>query len=248
MNRAKLNGAGGSGWVQLLKVDVDLGQALDAEDLATCAEEVVAPSAVLKPGVWHAPRDSSSTLFVCDGLLLRELTIGRRRGAELLGPGDVLSAGDGPATNGLPVKAGVRWRVLEDTRVAVLEQRFWQSAARWPEVFAAVVDRAIARAQALGVHLAVSSLPRVEDRLLLLFWQLSDRWGRVTADGLRLNLPLTHEVLGELVGAQRPTVTSALSRLARRGDLVRCDDGGWVLQADSALDAAALETLTAAAA
>ena len=67
----------------------------------------------------------------------------------------------------------------------------------------------------------------------MLFWHLSERWGRVTAEGVRLELPLTHEVLAELVGAQRPTVTTALSRLARRGELVRVAGRSWLLRASS---------------
>jgi CRP-like cAMP-binding protein len=39
---------------------------------------------------------------------------------------------------------------------------------------------------------------------------------------------LTHSVLADLVAARRPTVTSALSELAKRGDVIPVDDG-WLL-------------------
>jgi CRP/FNR family cyclic AMP-dependent transcriptional regulator len=96
-------------------------------------------------------------------------------------------------------------------------------------VLGAVVTRAVRRAQSLAAHLTISSMTRVEDRLSLLFWHLADRWGRVTPDGVLLELPLTHELLAELVGAQRPTVTSALTQLSRRNALLRQSSGTWLL-------------------
>jgi DNA-binding IclR family transcriptional regulator len=63
----------------------------------------------------------------------------------------------------------------------------------------------------------------------MLFWLLSDRWGAVTPDGVRVTLPLTHETLAMLVGSRRPTVTLALQRLARAGLLMREPGHSWLL-------------------
>jgi CRP/FNR family cyclic AMP-dependent transcriptional regulator len=54
-------------------------------------------------------------------------------------------------------------------------------------------------------------------RLALLLWHLAARWGRVEPGGIRLPLPLTHQLLGRLVGAERPSVSHALARLSRAG-------------------------------
>jgi hypothetical protein len=45
-------------------------------------------------------------------------------------------------------------------------------------------------------------------------------------------LALTHRILGQLVGARRPTVSTALSELAERQELVRRGDGSWLLRGD----------------
>jgi CRP-like cAMP-binding protein len=45
---------------------------------------------------------------------------------------------------------------------------------------------------------------------------------------VRLELPLTHELLAHLSGARRPSVSSALARLTADGR-VRRERGGWVL-------------------
>jgi hypothetical protein len=52
-------------------------------------------------------------------------------------------------------------------------------------------------------------------------------------------LRLTHTVLADLVAARRPTVTSALSDLSKRG-LVRAMDEGWLLLGDAPTEAPAL--------
>jgi CRP/FNR family transcriptional regulator, cyclic AMP receptor protein len=75
-------------------------------------------------------------------------------------------------------------------------------------------------------------MPRVEERILGLLGHFAARWGRVTAAGITLALPLTHEALGILIGARRPTVSLALKALADEGRLTRLADGAWLLAAD----------------
>ncbi len=68
----------------------------------------------------------------------------------------------------------------------------------------------------------------MEERLLAILWLLAESWGRVTRTGTTLPLSLTHDVLGALVGARRPTVTLALGQLVRRGAILQQEDG-WLL-------------------
>ena len=51
----------------------------------------------------------------------------------------------------------------------------------------------------------------------------------MTPDGVVLPLALRHDVMAHLVGARRPTVSSAMGRLQRRGALRPRAAGGWVL-------------------
>jgi hypothetical protein len=78
------------------------------------------------------------------------------------------------------------------------------------------------------VQLAICQLPRVEERLLALMWWLAESWGRVTSVGTLLPVAMTHDVLGALVGARRPTVTLAIGELVERGAIAR-QDRGWLL-------------------
>ena len=56
-------------------------------------------------------------------------------------------------------------------------------------------------------------------RITLLLWHLAGRWGRVEPGGIRLALPLTHRLLGRLVGAERPSVCQAGLVRSREGAL-----------------------------
>jgi CRP/FNR family transcriptional regulator, cyclic AMP receptor protein len=93
------------------------------------------------------------------------------------------------------------------------------------------MGRSIQRSRSLTFHMALSHLTRVDVRLLALFWHLADRWGRVGREGTLVPLRLTHATLAQLVGAQRPSVTSALRTLEQRGLLRRLPEG-WLLLGD----------------
>lgn len=110
----------------------------------------------------------------------------------------------------------------------MLDRRFAAETARWPSVAAALLEKAVARARSMHFQLAVCHLTRVEERLLVTFWHLADRFGRMTSRGVTLPLPLPHRTLASIVGARRPSVTSALTVLRDEGRVERIEDG-WLL-------------------
>jgi hypothetical protein len=231
-----------SGSVQLLKVDPELARGLDvprareaAERLYTRAIDV--PRGRWTPQPWLTGGSQPIGLLVLEGLLVREATVSNHPCAELLGPGDLLRPWQTPTSGLLPVD--VLWSVLSPSSFAVLDRRFAAELARWPEVTAALFDRLSERSLRLATTQAISQLTRVDRRLKALLWHLAERWGRVSGDGVIVPLALTHRILGQLVGARRPTVSTALGELAERGELTRRFDGSWVLRG-SPPDASAL--------
>lgn len=58
---------------------------------------------------------------------------------------------------------------------------------------------------------------RVRRKLL----QLARDYGHVTGNGVKLDLPLTHALLGEMVGSERETVTRGIDQLESEGFLSR---------------------------
>jgi CRP/FNR family cyclic AMP-dependent transcriptional regulator len=219
--------------IALLDADPDLGRLLEGARRQAAWRQLVVRQLTVPPGPWDGERlrDAGPEhvgLYVIDGLITRELALADNVSAELLGPGDIMRPwqADGPERL---VPFRVRWTVQRPTRLALLDRRFAVALARHPEVNAMLIDRLAERAQRLSVMQAISQLNGVDRRLLTLFWHLAERWGRVTPDGVVVSAPIPHRVLAQLVGARRPTVSTALSQLAERGELARRPDGTWLL-------------------
>ena len=77
------------------------------------------------------------------------------------------------------------------------------------------------------------------DRLREKLFQLARDYGTVGPHGVQIELPLTHELLAQMVGSARETVTCSLARLRHQGLLERTERG-YRLK----IEAEALETST----
>jgi CRP/FNR family transcriptional regulator, cyclic AMP receptor protein len=226
-----LNPQLGEGRIALLEVDPDLLRDLDETSADQARLVAHADVIAFEPGRWEPSVVAVRALyglFIVDGLLSREVIIEGRRAAELLGPGDVLR----PLSSEDPdpsVSFSVEWEILQPTRFAVLDHDFAVAVAPWPEIAGALMDRMVRRAHAVAFHFAVSHLKLVETRLLAVLWYFADSWGRVTPEGRVLPVRLTHGLLAKVVGARRPSVSTALGRLHDRGLVERIDNGHWLL-------------------
>lgn len=212
------------------------------------ARRVPARTLSLPPGPW-VPNTTGPPghlgLLVLDGLLSRAVSVAPGTPfSELLGTADLLRPWQGAGSQSDSVRAEVVWEVLHPTRLAVLDRRFALAIARWPEVTGAIIDRAVDRSRSLVFQLAVCHLKRIEGRVLAALWHAADRWGRVTRDGVVVSLPLTHKLLASMVGAHRPSVTTALGALRKSGAVERRADGAWVLLGAPPREFANLQTAT----
>ncbi len=217
----------------LLELDPDLGQLLGDERRAAAERELRVRITTFPIGEWDGGRladadPSHLGLLIADGVLAREVVLGDTVSTELLGPGDIVRPWhlEGPPQL---LAVTIRWNALSAIRVGLIDRRAAAALARYPEITAVIVDRLSERAQRLTITQAISQLNRVDRRLLALFWHLAERWGRVAREGIAVPLVLSHRLIGELVGARRPTVSTALAELGRDGQLVRREDGTWLL-------------------
>ncbi len=229
--------AGEEGLVRILDVEPDLARGLDEEAVKAATGALLAQCLRLE---WTTQRDgwgpSDPTghlgLMVVEGLLLREVRVLGTYSAELLAQGDILRPWDADGELHLPVPAEISWSALEPVSVAVLDAKFVRRAGSWPVVISGLASHAVVRTMSMALNHAITNLTRVDLRLLLLFWHLATRWGRVSTDTIVVPLPLTHETLAKLVGAARPSVTTALGSLAERRLLQR-EEGVWLLSRDA---------------
>jgi CRP-like cAMP-binding protein len=175
---------------------------------------------------WFAAVGQGPGLLIVHGLLAVETRVADRTTTELLGAGDLLQP---PCCRDDDlVERETVWRALNCTRLALLDSAFAERVRSWPQISRALFRRAERRSDDLDVLRAISSQPRLEVRLVLLLWHLAARWGRVEPSGFRLTLPLTHRLLGQLVAAERPSISHALRRLDHAG-IVTGAAGDWHL-------------------
>jgi CRP/FNR family cyclic AMP-dependent transcriptional regulator len=140
----------------------------------------------------------------------RERTIG------MLEEGDVIVR---PTDGWAAVGPRVRCFAIEDALMHLVDRARLEAWMHDPALAANLVRVLSAQIADRELAVAIALEPRVERRLLLKLRQLAERWGRVTPDGIRLDLRLTHQELANMVGAVRESVTIALGRLASAGEI-----------------------------
>jgi hypothetical protein len=217
-------------WAPLLALDPDLGQLLPEERLDEAVRELTvnlrrfdAPTGLERTAPSHLG------LLVVEGVLARDVTVPGSVATELLGAGDLIR----PWTMEEPLEilhTQVCWSPLTEVTVALLDRRAAHALCGYPEIYVALMDRLSQRAARLATTQAIAQMTRVDRRLLALFRHLAERWGRMSGDGVQVPLRLSHRLLGQLVGARRPTISAALGDLARTGELVRRDDSTWLIR------------------
>ncbi len=137
----------------------------------------------------------------------KRLILSIAKAGEVLGLSSVLS--------GLPSEMTAE--VLYPSRIAIIERdQFLAFMSRHPEVYQVVTQELslqykVACEQLRTVALS-GSAPEKLARLLL---EWSDK-GQKTEAGMRIRFSLTHEEIGEFIGASRETVTRTLSTFKSR--------------------------------
>jgi len=153
--------------------------------------------------------ETASMLLIEDGVVLLSTSnrgSPRRIVISLAGPGSILFP---PATH-------ERIEALTDVRMTLVPTSSNQRLLAIPAAANAIVGAAKDGLQDCRESLAQFASRRPVDRVLLKLIQLARSSGNV-GENLVVDLPLTHELLADMVGSTRETVTRALAQLARAG-------------------------------
>lgn len=219
--------------VQLLECDPGLADGLTAAERAVALESLPVQAATLRKGRWQPamdpPQPSHLGYLVVSGLLVRRIEIARGCNVELLGQGELLRPWQEEVSSFCTSSS---WEVVETTTLVQLGPWLARELVRWPALLANLLARGVRRSRALAAGAAVASIVGMEERLLTCLWQLAETWGETRKDGVRISIRLPHRILAELVGARRPSVTSALADLEGAGRLARTADDHWILCGD----------------
>jgi CRP-like cAMP-binding protein len=217
--------------MEVLRREPELADGLPGATRERALRQCVAEVRRVQRGNWDPPASGPDPggfgLLVSAGYLVRRVGQGGRFGAELLGPGDLvrpwLTTNEGASLPAEPL-----WTAITPVEAAVLDLEFAHHAAAFPSVAIQLVDRAMLRSRNMAIAMAIVHQPRIDRRVHMLLWHYADRWGKVGPSGIAVDVPLTHETLAELVGARRPSVSTALGKLAEEGKVRRTRDR-WLL-------------------
>jgi len=198
----------------------DLAEGLTAAEFEAAAQVALGAAERIDRGLWTPTFGDQIGGIVSDGVLLRTCGFSGAAASILVGPGDLI----------LEPSATGAWTALQPVTIIWLGAPFERAMQRWPSITRSLlrlVQEGAERSMALQ---AIVQRQRVDERLLALLWLLAERWGRMTRDGVVLELRLQHRVLADLIGARRPSVTTALGALTAEGRVVRRAGGGWLLR------------------
>ena len=214
--------------VRLFEADPELLDGLPADVAGRLRKAVTVEMVEIARGMsllTLSSRASGQMLILLEGMLCYSQEVERRRGLDLLGPGEIVRPGtwEGGARSSIVALTPVRLGVLDDDFIQLIQ--------RFPVVGTNLMDRMASRSRALCDRLAIARIPHLDERVLALLWHLSERWGSTDEDGVLIRLRLSHDLLADLACAQRPSITGAIGRLRERGLLDRGPSGLWRLTA-----------------
>lgn len=194
-------------------------------------------SIVLERGAAWGPGPSSDValLTVEEGFVVMSAAMGEGVGngahQDSAGRRIVLATGES-GTLLAPPAPGERLEAVTPCRITVISAESLRALLGFPAMAEAIAD---ALATALGERQAtirncayVRHCERVREKLL----QLARGYGRVVPGGVRIEFPLTQQLLADMVGSARETVSLALAELAREG-FVHRQHGRYVLRIGS---------------
>lgn len=159
---------------------------------------------------------SNGVLVVIEGEVRLSInsTDGRRLSLRIVGAGEVLGLSSTLSGNPYEMTADT----LYPAKIAhIARQDFLNFLARHPEVYA-VVTREVGRHYNLACEQLrmVGLSTSVPERLACLLLRWSDSGHKTESAAARCKLSLTHEEIGEFIGASRETVTRTLSVFKNR--------------------------------
>ncbi|MFS8542435.1 MAG: Crp/Fnr family transcriptional regulator [Limnochordales bacterium] len=189
---------------------------LEPAELAALAPAVVIARCRKKQVLFVEGEPSHSLYFICSGRVkvYRVSADGREQILHLLGAGDPIAVV--PFFDGGPYPANAE--VLTDAEIAFVRFEDFERIARAnPSILLRMLRLLAQRLRKAQDEIASLAMKSVAGRLAACLLDLARRHGETIADGIRLDLPLSRQELGHLIGASRETTTRLLQQFQREG-------------------------------
>lgn len=214
----------------------DFFAGLDRALLELLARDALSRRFAAGERIWRAGEDAAHFVAIEEGLVeLEQVTPGgEAMMMGLFGRGDTLCIM--PALKGRPYPADAVALTESVCALLVPGRAVFDVLDSHPALERALSRALIAHAELLHAKIGIVSAGSVPRRLAALFLYLGQRFGRREPGGeLHLELALTRERIGQLVGARTETVIRVLSRWQKAGWL-RSGTHGFELLRPEMLD------------
>jgi len=167
-------------------------------------------------------------VFPANALLALERGFVALRASTPSASRSVITCEAGPGRIVLPPSPEEVLVALTPACVRVIDAAARNELLKLPAFAEAVVDQlsfAVGQKQEAIANLAS---PRHVERVRRKLLQLGQCYGHVVREGIRIDFPLSHALLAQMIASSRETVTRALDELERSGFVAR-DGGGYCL-------------------
>jgi len=140
----------------------------------------------------------------------KEILLAMHLSGEFFGEMSLLDGKTSPAT----VVA------MEDSSVAIISRQEFYSLIRAQK---RILDNLLlilcSRLRDSWEKIQLLNLKNASQRIKILFLMLSDKYGEKTAEGVTLNIRLTHQEIAEMTGMTRETVTRMIDKWQKDGEI-----------------------------
>jgi biotin operon repressor len=182
------------------------------------ATEILAgcPTLTAAAGEAHFPASFTRTAW----LVVEEGLVVVRTGAPGL-PRTVIAGEAGPGRVLLPPSGDEVLCGLVPSELTAITHEAREHLVRVRCVADALLDQLELTLHGCQETIANFANARHVERVRLRLLQLARTYGRVSPDGIRIDFPISHTLLGEMTGSTRETVTRSIDELERSGFVER---------------------------
>jgi hypothetical protein len=182
-------------------------------------------AAVVLTGATTIPIDGGlpyfPTSFAAAAFLVVEHGVVVVRATAPAPTGAVVTSDGGPGAIVLPPRAEEMLSGLGGAAVTVIPAEVRDRLLTFPTVARRVAERLAFALEQRQEAIANLAPTRHVERVRRKLFQLARGYGHVTRDGIRIDFPISHALLAQMIGSSRETVTRALDELQRGGLVAR---------------------------
>ncbi|HET7127522.1 MAG TPA: Crp/Fnr family transcriptional regulator [Gaiellaceae bacterium] len=178
--------------------------------------------ALTRGEVWRVSRGCDAALVaVEEGFVVISTDTGNGNGKDHPASRRIVLATGHPGTLLVPPGLSERLEALTPSRITIVSAHSLRVLLGLPSVAATLFDAVADALRERQATIRNCAYVHHSERVLEKLRQLARIYGRAVPGGVRVDFPLTHQLLADMVGSARETVSLALSDLAREGLLQR---------------------------